>query len=293
MMKPRIMIVEDEGIIALNIQSHLESLGYEVPVIVASGEEAIEEAEKLRPDLVLMDIVLAGDMDGVEAAAQIHARFDIPVIYLTAYADDKTLQRAQDTEPFGYILKPYDEKQLYTTVEMALHRHKAEEARLRRDLAQPGPPAEEIPQRAAVVSIPDAIAAEGVLSPPTKPVILLIEDDPLSASLVELLLNHEGYQVLTATNGFHGLRMAQASPPDLILLDLMLPGIDGFEVLNRLRADPQTAAVPVIILSAKSQPSDKRTAARIGANAYLSKSYKRAELLDLVHSLLEESAEKG
>jgi 1,2-diacylglycerol 3-beta-glucosyltransferase len=287
------MVVEDESIIALNIQSNLESLGYDVPVIVASGEKAVEEAGKLRPDLVLMDIVLAGDMDGVEAAAQIRARFDIPVVYLTAHADDKTLRRAQDTEPFGYILKPFDEKQLHTTVEMALYRHKAEGARPRRDVAQPGQPDEEISQRAAVVSVPDAAAAEGVLSPPTEPVILLIEDDLLSVSLVELVLNREGYQVLTATNGFHGLRMAQATPPDLILLDLMLPGMDGFEVLNRLRADPQTAAVPVMILSAKSQPSDKRTATRIGANAYLTKSYKRAELLALIRSLLEESAEKA
>lgn len=109
MTKPQIMVVEDEGIIAIDIRSNLESLGYDVPVIVASGEEAIEEAEKLRPDLVLMDIVLVGDMDGVEAAAQIRARFDIPVVYLTAHADDKTLRRAQDTEPFGYILKPFDE----------------------------------------------------------------------------------------------------------------------------------------------------------------------------------------
>ena len=213
-------------------------------------------------------------------------------LYLTAYADDKTLERAQATEPFGYILKPYDEKQLHTTIEMALRRHTVEKARMRRDVAQPGPPDEEIPQRAAVASVPDAAAAEE-LSPLTEPFILLIEDDPLSAGLVELLLNREGYQVLTAPNGFHGLRMAQASPPDLILLDLMLPGIDGFEVLNRLRADPQTAAVPVMILSAKSQPSDKRTAARIGANAYLPKSYKRAELLALVRSLLEERTDQA
>jgi PAS domain S-box-containing protein len=133
MAKAQILVVEDEGIVALNIQSGLESLGYDVPVVVASGEEAIEEAERTRPDLVLMDIMLAGEMDGVEAAEQIRQRFNIPVIYLTAYVDDDTLQRARITEPFGYLLKPFEERELHTTIEMALYKHKAEEALRRRD----------------------------------------------------------------------------------------------------------------------------------------------------------------
>jgi two-component system sensor histidine kinase/response regulator len=129
MTKAQILVVEDEGIVALNVQSSLESLGYDVPVVVSSGEEAIEEAERTRPDLVLMDIMLEGDIDGVEAAGQIRERFNIPVVYLTAYADDETLQRARITEPFGYLLKPFEERELHTTIEMALYKHKAEEER--------------------------------------------------------------------------------------------------------------------------------------------------------------------
>jgi two-component system cell cycle sensor histidine kinase/response regulator CckA len=128
MTKAQILVVEDEGIVALNIQSGLESLGYDVPVVVDSGEEAVEEAERTRPDLVLMDIMLAGELDGVEAAEQIRERFNIPVIYLTAYADEDTLRRARIAEPFGYLLKPFEERELHTTIEIALYRHKAEES---------------------------------------------------------------------------------------------------------------------------------------------------------------------
>ena len=129
MTKAQIMVVEDEGIVALNVENSLKGLGYEVLDVVASGEEAIEEAERTRPDLVLMDIMLEGDMDGVEAAEQIRERFNIPVIYLTAHADDDTLQRARITEPFGYLLKPFEERELHTTIEIGLYKHKVEEER--------------------------------------------------------------------------------------------------------------------------------------------------------------------
>lgn len=122
-----------------------------------------------------------------------------------------------------------------------------------------------------------------------KQTILLIEDDPLSARLADLVLKSEGYQVLMAQNGVEGLKLAHSTPPDLVLLDLMLPGIDGFEVLNRLRSDPQTANVRVVIVSSKSQPTDKETAAKIGADAYVTKPYRKAELLGTVASLLSEA----
>ncbi|MEA3415955.1 MAG: response regulator [Thermodesulfobacteriota bacterium] len=126
MTNTQILIVEDEGIIAKDIQNTLESLGYAVPAIASSGEEAIKKATETLPDLALMDILLEGDMDGVEAAEQIRDRFDIPVVYLTAYADEETLQRAKITEPYGYILKPFEERELHTTIEMAIYKHKME-----------------------------------------------------------------------------------------------------------------------------------------------------------------------
>lgn len=127
MTQARILVVEDESIVALDIQDRLESLGYEVPATVASGERAIEQAGALRPDLVLMDIRLQGRMDGVEAADQIRQRFGIPVIYLTANADHPTVQRAKITEPFGYVIKPFEERELHTTIEVALYKHQAEQ----------------------------------------------------------------------------------------------------------------------------------------------------------------------
>ena len=127
MTKTKILIVEDERIVAADIQRSLQSVGYAVSAVVSSGKEAVSKAEELKPDLVLMDIVLSGDGNGIQAAAQIHS-LDIPIVYLTAYAQEETLQRAKATEPYGYIVKPFNDRELRSTVEMALHRHKTEEA---------------------------------------------------------------------------------------------------------------------------------------------------------------------
>ncbi len=122
--KMNILVVEDERIVAEDIKMRLQNLGYAVPGIVFSGEEAVKKAEKAQPDLVLMDIVLEGEMNGIEAAAIISSRFNIPIVYLTAYADNKTLEQAKVTEPLGYILKPFEDRELRTTIEMALYKYK-------------------------------------------------------------------------------------------------------------------------------------------------------------------------
>jgi diguanylate cyclase (GGDEF)-like protein len=123
MSQKKILIVEDESIIAEDISDSLISLGYRITGMVYSGEEAIEAAAKCRPDLVLMDVNLQGEIDGITAAAEIRSRFQIPVVYLTAYADENTLRRVNATKPFGYIVKPFEEKNLHTTIQLALHRH--------------------------------------------------------------------------------------------------------------------------------------------------------------------------
>lgn len=127
MVRSKILIVEDESIVALNIKNRLEGLGYAVVATISSGESAIEAAAKNRPDLVLMDIKLKGKIDGIEAAGQIRSRFQIPVVYLTAYTDDETLNRAKLTEPYGYILKPFESRDLCTTIEIALYKHQMEQ----------------------------------------------------------------------------------------------------------------------------------------------------------------------
>jgi PAS domain S-box-containing protein len=123
MPKARILIVEDEGIIAEDIQTSLQELGYEVSGVATSGQEAMRMAAEMRPDLVLMDVVLHGEMDGIEAANQIHSLLKIPIIYLTAYSDDKVLERAKNTEPFGYLIKPFRDRELRSTIEMALFKN--------------------------------------------------------------------------------------------------------------------------------------------------------------------------
>ena len=119
----KILIVEDESIIAEDIADSLIALGYIVTAIVYSAEEALESAAQERPDLVLMDVNLQGEIDGITAGEQMRSRFQIPVIYLTAYTDENTLRRVNSTKPFGYIVKPFEEKNLHTTIQLALHRH--------------------------------------------------------------------------------------------------------------------------------------------------------------------------
>jgi diguanylate cyclase (GGDEF)-like protein/PAS domain S-box-containing protein len=120
------LIVEDERIIAEDVRRSLDDLGYAVAGSASSGEEAIKLAAETRPDLVLMDIILRGQIDGVRAASQIRSMFDIPVVYLTSHSDEGTLRRAQETGPFGYILKPFEDRELRTTIEMAIYSHRVE-----------------------------------------------------------------------------------------------------------------------------------------------------------------------
>lgn len=120
------MVVEDELIVADDIKTSLQKLGYDVVATVSSGEQSIAKAEQLKPDLVLMDIILKKEMDGIEAADIIVKRFNIPVIFLTAHSDDATLKKAKVSEPYGYILKPFDERDLLTNIEIALYKHKME-----------------------------------------------------------------------------------------------------------------------------------------------------------------------
>ncbi len=127
MEKRRILIVEDEMIVAQDIRHAVEACGYTVVAVIHSGEEAIEWAAKSHPDLVLMDIMLEKDMDGLEAAEKIHSSLDIPIIFLTAYANDQTLQSAKISEPFGYLIKPFIERELKATLEIAFYKHELEQ----------------------------------------------------------------------------------------------------------------------------------------------------------------------
>jgi two-component system cell cycle sensor histidine kinase/response regulator CckA len=124
--KLRLLIVEDEAIVAMDLQQRLERLGHQVVGTAATGEAAIRCAKEARPDVTLMDIRLKGPMDGVAAAAEIDRRFDTPVVFLTAHSDTQTVQRATGAEPFGYILKPVDDRELEIAIAVAKYRHHSE-----------------------------------------------------------------------------------------------------------------------------------------------------------------------
>lgn len=128
MLPAKILVVEDESIIALDIQNSLVDAGYSVVAIATCADEALDLTAQFNPDLVLMDIRLRGEIDGVEVAEKIRTEFNLPVVYLTAHADETTLRRAKITEPFGYILKPFEDRELITTIEIALSRYHAEVA---------------------------------------------------------------------------------------------------------------------------------------------------------------------
>ncbi len=126
--KVHVLIVEDEAIVSMDLRHKLEALGYSVPAEIRSGEEAVAAASRLHPDVVLMDIRLSGEMDGIDAAGEIRRRFNIPVVYLTAHDDQDTLERARTTESSGYILKPINETELRAGVEIAIRFHRVFES---------------------------------------------------------------------------------------------------------------------------------------------------------------------
>jgi DNA-binding LytR/AlgR family response regulator len=135
MSKTNVLVVEDESIVSKDIQHSLKKLGYNVVGAASTGEKAVELALEMNPDIVLMDIMLKGEMNGIQAADEIRSKINIPVIYLTAYADEGTLSRAKVTEPYGYIIKPFKEIDIHTSIEMAIYKHKKErEIRKERDL---------------------------------------------------------------------------------------------------------------------------------------------------------------
>src|SRR4051812_42044967 len=138
----KVVIVEDERIVAFHIKRQLTRLGYEVVAVAGSRAPAVQQGTDHRPDLVVVEIYIEGAIDGVETAKLIPAELQIPVIYLTAYSDDDTLARARATTPYGYLLKPFTERELHATIQMVLARHKTDvalrdaEQRLERQVAE-------------------------------------------------------------------------------------------------------------------------------------------------------------
>jgi CheY-like chemotaxis protein len=124
----RVLVVEDEAVVAMHLRQELTKLGYTIAGVATTGEQALQMIEKVFPDLVLMDIHIQGELDGIETARRIPRYLHIPVIYLSAYSEDTTLKRAGDTHPYGYLIKPFLDRELHATIKMALVRSRADEA---------------------------------------------------------------------------------------------------------------------------------------------------------------------
>jgi len=127
----KILVVEDDTIIALTIQGRLKQFGYEVVGRASTGEDAIKKVKELQPDLVLMDIHIKGPKDGIQTAETVYGFYGVPVVYLTAYSDENTLERAQKTSPFGYVVKPFNDETLRTTIKLALLKDRADKEKQR------------------------------------------------------------------------------------------------------------------------------------------------------------------
>lgn len=177
----RILIVEDESIVAFNLQQRLSQLGYDVPHVAVSGQQSLDMVSQSRPDLVLMDIHIEGAMDGIEVASRLSESSSVPVIYLTAYSEDSTLERARKTKPYGYLIKPFSERELHATIQMVLERRAVEETLIenRRLLQQA--------LDAASLGIMELDAATGAMTINARSAVLLAQPDGQKLTLDDFL----------------------------------------------------------------------------------------------------------
>ena len=268
-----IIIVEDEMITALDLKEKLIEAGYSVPAIVSDGEEAVNIVAEIRPDLVLMDIVLQGEMDGIAAAKKISS-LDIPVIFLTAYSDKDTLQRAKSTSPYGYIIKPYPDKELRLTIETALQKHT--EYREKVEIIRDRGLGEGVP----IVSHDEEYSWE------ERARILIVEDEIITAMDLAAELEEMGYLVVdTVGTGQEAIEKVELFRPDLVLMDIVLRGdMDGIQVAEQIH----DLNIPVVYLSAYSDDTTVERAKKTFPFGYLIKPYQKDELYSTIETALQQ-----
>ena len=253
----KILIVEDNEM-NLKLFSQLLKIGKFKYLEAANGEEGLRLAKKHKPDLILMDIQLPG-MDGLSATRAIRSDPDmahIPVVALTAHAMQGDKQKCIDAGCNGYITKPIDTRNFVTQVKDILSKVNPEAGRVK--LENPSP----------------------------DPRILIVDDDPKNVKLISGFLHNQPYELLTAYSGEEALELTRKEKPDLILLDIMMPGKDGFTVTKELKADPKTAAIPIIMVTALSSTKDKVKGLEAGAEEFLSKPVNKEEIQTRISSVL-------
>ena len=269
----KILLVEDESAVALDIKNILESSGYEVPFVTSRGEDAVKEAVKLRPDLVLMDIVLKGTMDGIEAANKMII-LNIPVVYLTANSDRITLNRALEVPAYGYIVKPYNQKELITTVEMAINKHQLDQKKVenyKQDLIDKN---DNLNPKEIKRDVLNGI----------KPRIMVVEDENITALDIAGKLEDLGYEIIAVvSSGSSAIENARKLHPDLILMDIMLKGdLDGIQVTESI----EDLFIPVVYLTSYSDEKTLKRARKTSPYGYIIKPYNEDELRTTIEMAL-------
>ena len=256
-----ILVVEDESITALDLKDKLEKMGYIVPQICSTGQKAIQTAAQIHPDLVLMDIVLKGETDGIQAAEKIQ-KLNIPIIYLTAYSDQETINKIKKQPSYGYIIKPYNEKELQTNIEMAIKKHKQEETIIESFEDQ----FEEEYKKRKIEEI------EGMKHLQ----ILVVEDESITALDLKDKLEKMGYIVpQICSTGQKAIQTAAQIHPDLVLMDIVLKGeTDGIQAAEKI----QKLNIPIIYLTAYSDQETINKIKKQPSYGYIIKPYNEKEL---------------
>jgi two-component system cell cycle response regulator len=255
MKKTTILVVEDNPLNMKLVRALLLKDSYRV-LEAGNAETGLVLAREGKPDLILMDIQLPG-MDGLSAVGILKKDplfQKIPIVALTSYAMDGDVEKAKEAGCDGYLTKPVDTRFFSDTI---------------RRFLQEGPP--------SPPNLPDR-------SPRKK--ILIVDDEPLNVKLLDAHLPSDQYEVFRAHNGPECLKQASSARPDLILLDIMMPGMDGYEVTRKLKQDPEFQGIPIILVTALGEVSDKLKGLEIGADEFLNKPVHKVELLARIRSLI-------
>jgi DNA-binding response OmpR family regulator len=254
-----VLLVEDNPLTLRVLIEHLRKLGLQTSV-ARSGEEALRQIGGAKPDLILLDIMLPG-IDGFETCHRLKGNVttkEIPVIFITALSDTTDKVKAFEAGGVDYITKPIDFREVAARIETRLTIQ-----RLQRRLKA----------RGAFLSSGSRAASEE-----QKATILVVEDNPMTLQLLVKYLDGLNFNSVGVKKGEEALQYAEMSPPDLILLDVMLPGIDGFDTCSRLKNNSATCDIPVIFMTALSETADKVKAFEAGAVDYITKPHQYAEV---------------
>lgn len=285
----KVMVVEDEIIVAEDIRMSLEQAGYVVTAVVSSGADALEAVVRTRPDIVLVDIVLAGNMDGIETANCLWERHRIPSLYVTAYDDASTMQRAKLTQPMGYLLKPFNERQLLASLEIALHQHTSHE---RRGSSEPSASVlyETYETLKRWIETEERVRHPGGVAPPSERVIpariFVVDDQPLAREGLVQLLGSEPDMIACgeAADAQQATEFFITSKPDLVVMSLMQPVSALLNLINALLQLAPT--VPILVSSTYQEHLFAQRFLNAGARGYILKQETTATLLAAIRRLL-------